>query len=176
MLLKRAQRGQLGLVEAVKRLQSEILSGPQTPEPVSGLLGEEVRMVANAKKIGLLALGIAYQKFMDKIEQQQEVMANITEILMNTYALESAVLRTQKIALSGKSADQTAEMTQVFAREAMDIIELSARNVLAACSEGDALRMNLSVLKRYTKCEPVDLIGLRRSIAARLIQAEKYVV
>jgi alkylation response protein AidB-like acyl-CoA dehydrogenase len=176
MLLKRAQRGQLGLVEAVKKLQAEIMAGPQMQEPVSGLLGEEIRITANAKKAGLFALGIAYQKFTDKIEQQQEVMANITEILMNTYALESAVLRTQKIAASGKNAEHAAEMTQVFAREAMDLIETSARNVLAACSEGDALRMNLSILKRFTKNETIDLIGVRRRIAARLIQAEKYIV
>ena len=67
-------------------------------------------------------------------------------------------------------------MAAVFAREAMDTIESAARTVLAACSEGDALRTNLAVLKRFTKYEPVDAIALRRKIAARLIQAERYVV
>jgi len=68
------------------------------------------------------------------------------------------------------------DMVAVFSREAMDTIDSAARTVLAACSEGDALRTNLAVLKRFTKYEPVDMIGLRRRIAARLIQAERYVV
>ena len=168
MMLKRAQKGTLPLVEAVKKLQSEILSGPS--------LGGAIDMVANAKKAGLLALGIAYQKFGAKIEEQQEVVAGITDILMNAYAIESATLRAKKIAHSGRSAENAEEMTAVFAREAMDTIDSSARSVLAACSEGDALRTNLAVLKRFTKYEPIDMIGTRRKIAARLIQAERYVV
>jgi alkylation response protein AidB-like acyl-CoA dehydrogenase len=168
MMLKRAQKGVLPLVEAVKKLQTEILSAPS--------LGGQVDMVANAKKIGLLALGVAYQKFGAAIEEQQEVVANITDILMNAYAMESATLRSRKIAHSGNNAENANEMTAVFSREAMDTIDSAARTVLAACSEGDALRTNLAVLKRFTKYEPVDLIGLRRKIAARLIQAERYVV
>jgi acyl-CoA dehydrogenase-like protein len=67
-------------------------------------------------------------------------------------------------------------MAAVFAQEAMDTIDQAARTVLAACSEGDALRMNLAVLKRFTKYEPVNAIGLRRNIAARLIEAGRYVL
>ncbi len=169
MMLKRAQKGTLPLVDAVKKLQTEILSGP-------GLGGGAIDMVANAKKVGLLALGIAFQKYMAAIEEQQEVVANITDILMNAYALESATLRAQKIAKSGRSTENVNDMVAVFAREAMDTIDVAARTVLAACSEGDSLRTNLAVLKRFTKYEPVDMIGLRRKIAARLIQAERYVV
>ncbi|MBZ5603675.1 MAG: acyl-CoA dehydrogenase, partial [Acidobacteriia bacterium] len=133
-------------------------------------------MVANAKKIGLFALGVAYQKFMAAIEEQQEVVASITDILMNAFAMESAMLRAEKIARSGKNAENAREMAAVFAREAMDTIDSAARTVLAACSEGDALRMNLAVVKRFTKYEAIDMIGTRRKIAARLIQAERYVV
>jgi alkylation response protein AidB-like acyl-CoA dehydrogenase len=168
MMLKRAQKGTLPLVEAVKKLQAEILSGPS--------LGGAIDMVANAKKAGLLTLGIAYQKFLGAIEEQQEVVAGITDILMNTFAMESAMLRAEKIARSGKNAENAREMAAVFAREAMDVIDASARTVLAACSEGDALRTNLAVLKRFTKTEPIDMIGTRRKIAARLIQAERYIV
>jgi alkylation response protein AidB-like acyl-CoA dehydrogenase len=168
MMLKRAQKGILPLVEAVQRLQSEILSGPS--------LGGEIDMIANAKKIGLFVLGIAYQKYLGAIEEQQEVVAGITDVLMNAYAMESALLRSQKIAHSGRNAENSTEMAAVFAREAMDTIDQAAKAVLAACSEGDSLRMNLAVLKRFTKVEPVNTIGLRRNIAARLIQAGKYVV
>jgi butyryl-CoA dehydrogenase len=168
MMLKRAQKGILPLVEAVKNLQSEILSGPS--------LSGGIDMIANAKKIGLLVLGIAYQTFLGAIEEQQEVVASITDILMNAYALESALLRARKIARGGRNAENSAEMAAVFAQEAMDTIDQAARTVLAACSEGDALRMNLAVLKRFTKYEPVNAIGLRRNIAARLIEAGRYVL
>jgi alkylation response protein AidB-like acyl-CoA dehydrogenase len=169
MMLKRAQKGTLPLVEAVKKLQAEILSGPAAS-------GGAIDLVANAKKAGLLALGVAYLKFGDKIEEQQEVVANITDMLMNAYAMESAQLRTEKIARSGKNADNVREMYSVFSREAMDVIDSAGRTVMAACSEGDTLRTNLAVLKRFTKYEPVNTIALRRSIAARLIAAERYVV
>ncbi len=168
MMLKRAQKGTLPLVDAVKKLQGEILAGPQ--------LGGEIDMVANAKKVGLFALGVAFMKYMAAIEEQQEVVANITDILMNAYALESATLRAEKIARSGKNAENAKDMVAVFAREGMDTIEAAAKTVLAACSEGDTLRTNLAVLKRFTKYEPVNTIGLRRKIAARMIDAGKYVV
>ncbi len=170
MMLKRAQKGTLPLVEAVKKLQAEILSGP------SGNAGGAIDLVANAKKAGLLALGVAYLKFGDKIEEQQEVVANITDMLMNAYAMESTQLRTEKIARSGKNVDNAREMYAVFSREAMDVIDSAGRSVMAACSEGDMLRTNLAVLKRFTKYEPVNTIGLRRNIAARLIAAERFVV
>jgi hypothetical protein len=162
MLLKRAQRGQLPLVDAVKKVQAEILSGPSTGEPDP---------VANAKKIGLFLLGVAYQKFADKIEEQQEVVAGITDVLMNAFAMESATLRAKK---SGRT--QSSDMAAVFTCEAMDWIEAGARGVLAACSEGDGLRTNLAVLRRFAKYEPVNSVALRRKIAARLLESGRYVV
>lgn len=167
MLLKRAQRNTLPLVEAVKKLQEEILGGPGPGE---------ADPVANAKKIGLFLLGAAYQQFREKIEEQQEVVAGITDVLMNAYAMESALLRARKIAASGRSSENAQDMAAVFADEAMTTIETSARTVLAACSEGDMLRANLAVLRRFTRREPPNSIGLRRKIAARLLDATRYVV
>ena len=174
MLLKRAQRGQLPLVEAVKKLQGELLSGPSLS--ANGNTGSaEKTLVSNAKKTALLCLGVAYQKYMNALEDQQEILAGITDIAMNAFAMESAVLRVEKIAEKGK-AELASSMTAVFAREAMETIEIAARNVLAASSEGDALRTNLAVLKRFTKFEPVNAIEIRRKIAARLLEAERYIV
>jgi len=170
MMLKRAQKGTLPLVEAVKKLQGEILSGPS-----AGAAGP-IDLVANAKKAGLLALGVAYLKFGEKIEEQQEVVANITDMLMNAYAMESTQLRTEKIVRSGKNAENARDMYAVFSRKAMDVIDSAGRTVMAASSEGDTLRTNLAVLKRFTKYEPVNAIALRRQVAARLIEAERFVV
>jgi alkylation response protein AidB-like acyl-CoA dehydrogenase len=155
MLLKRAQRGTLPLVEAVQKLQAEILNGGG----------------AGPKHIGLFLLGVAYQRFGDKIEDQQEVMAGITDVLIDTYAVESATVRAQKIA-----REHAAAMATVFTADAMDAIEISARTVLSACAEGDDLRANLAVLRRLAKRDAVNTIGLRRKIAARVLEAGKYVV
>jgi alkylation response protein AidB-like acyl-CoA dehydrogenase len=164
MLLKRAQRGQLPLVEAVKKLQAEILAGPA----ITGG-SEDARLVENAKKTALFALGIAYQKFGTVLEEQQEVLASITDIAMNAFVMESVYLRAQKLA-------EASDVCAVFLREAMEIVESSARNVLAASSEGDALRTNLAVLKRFTKFEPVNAIAARRRIAERLLAAGRYLI
>jgi alkylation response protein AidB-like acyl-CoA dehydrogenase len=164
MLLKRAQRGQLPLVDAVKKLQAEILSGPVA----TGL-------VDNAKKTALFALGVAYQKYGATLEDQQEVLASITDIAMNAFVMESVELRARKLAQLHQG-EIAADISAVFLREAMEIVESAARNVLAACSEGDVLRTNLAVLKRFTKFEPVNAIAARRRIAERLLAAGRYLV
>ena len=170
MLLKRAQRGQLPLVDAVKKLQAEILSGPSV-----STAGKEETLVANAKKIALLVLGVAYQKFTTSLEDQQEVLAGITDIAMNAFAMESVLLRAKKLAGLHRG-ENAAEMCRVFLDEAMETVESAARSVLAASSEGDALRTNMAVLKRFTKFEPVDAISARRRISERLLAANTYAV
>ena len=164
MLLKRAQRGQLPLMEAVKKLQAEILSGPT----LAAGSNENARLVENAKKTALFALGVAYQKFGTALEEEEEVLGSLTDIAMNAFVMESVYLRAQKT--------PAADVCDVFLREAMEIVESAARNVLAASSEGDALRTNLAVLKRFTKFDPVNAIAARRRIARRLLEAGRYIV
>jgi alkylation response protein AidB-like acyl-CoA dehydrogenase len=130
-----------------------------------------ISTAGNANRLGLFLLNVASKKFGDSIEEQQEVVAGITDVLMNAFALESATLRAKKT-----KKENAADMTAVFADEIMDNIKASARNVLAACSEGDALRTNLDVIRGMTTYEPVNSIALRRKIAARLMQAGKYIV
>ena len=176
MLLKRAARGQLGLVQAATGVLQEILGGPRGGEDEpTGPFADETKILLNAKKIALMLMGVAYQKYMLEMEKQQEILANITDVIMDIFAMESALLRTQKIAESGKGAN-AADMTAVLVRDAMAHIDVTARIVLAACSEGDSLRTNLVVLRRFGKYEPVDAIALRRKIARRLLDAERYIV
>ncbi len=177
MLLKRAMRGRLAMVPAVQALQAELLNGPAlgtavgTAEP----FGAERALVANAKKVALFCLGVAYQRFLAEIDEQQEILAALTDISINTFAMESVVLRAQKMAATGKG-EAAAEMTAVFTREAMETIESFGRLILSACGEGDSLRMNLAILKRFCKYEPVNAIALRRKIAIRLLETGRYVV
>jgi hypothetical protein len=107
------------------------------------------------------------------MDKQQEVLAGIADVLMETFAMESSLLRVEKTA---KREGQRIDMCAVFLRDAMTRIEGFARPVLAACAEGDALRSNMAVLRRFAKFEPVNSIGLRRGIAERLIAAGSYFV
>jgi alkylation response protein AidB-like acyl-CoA dehydrogenase len=176
MLLKRAARGQLGLVKAAQGVLGEVLSGPSLGESTGdGPFAEETKIVRNAKKVALLLMGVAYQKFLMDLEKQQEVLAGITDVVMDVFAAESALLRTQKLAAQAKGA-QASDMCAVLVRDALAHIEVTARTVLAACSEGDNLRANLAVLRRFSKYEPVNAIEMRRRIAGRLMDAERYIV
>jgi alkylation response protein AidB-like acyl-CoA dehydrogenase len=166
MLLKRAQQGRLGLVKAAKGLMDEVLAGPSLATDTES---DERKLVANAKKIGLLLLATAFEKFGVDMEKQQEVLAGIADVLMETLAMESALLRTEK---TGKGVN----MCAVFLRDAMTRIEGFTRPVLAACAEGDTLRSNMAVLRRFARFEPVNSIALRRGIAEHLIAAGNYVV
>jgi butyryl-CoA dehydrogenase len=170
MLLKRAQRGQLPLVEAVKRVQSEVLSAAA---PAAG--ADAQTLMSNAKKVMLICLGVAYQTFLNDLDQQQEVLAALTDIGMNAFAMESVHLRTQKLARSGKG-ELASDMSAVFLADATQNIERAGRYVLAACSSGDALRANLAVLRRFTKFDPVNAVALRQKIAIRLLDIERYTV
>ena len=176
MLLKRAARGQLGLVKAASGVLAEVLGGTAPGDSAGdGPFAEETRLVHSAKKIALLLMGVAYQRFLMELEKQQEILAGITDVVMDVFAMESALLRAQKLRANGRGA-QAADMTAVLVRDAMAHIETTARTVVAACSEGDTLRAHLAVLRRFAKYEPVNSIELRRKIASRLIDAERYIV
>jgi hypothetical protein len=172
MLLKRAARGQLALVQAAQGVLSEILAGPGLS---GGAADPDEMLVRNAKKVALMLMGVAYQKYLMELEKQQEILAGITDVVMDLFAMESVLLRTRKLAAAGRGA-QAADMCAVFLRDAMAHIEVTARTVLAGCSEGDALRTNLAVLRRFARYEPVDAIAIRRRIAGRLLDAERYLV
>jgi alkylation response protein AidB-like acyl-CoA dehydrogenase len=175
-LLKRALSGQLALMPAIKRLMEEVLSGPSAGEEFEGPLPEEQKLVASAKKLGLFAAGAATQKYMQQIEQQQEIMGAIADIVIEVYAMESVVLRTMKLA--GTQGEQGAAiptaMTRVYLSQAMEKIEAAARKILAEVSEGDMLRTQLAVLRRLAKHDPYNTIQLRRQIAGNMIERGKY--
>jgi butyryl-CoA dehydrogenase len=175
MLLKRAQKGQIPLMGAAESLISEMLSGPAVAADASdGALAAERQIVVNIKKIALLSAGVAFQRFLTDLENQQEILAEISNVIMDAYASESALLRAEKLVQGGRGA-HASDMTAVLVRDALGRAETSARSVLAACSEGDTLRANLGFLRRFTRFEPVNSVEIRRRIASRLIEAEKYI-
>jgi alkylation response protein AidB-like acyl-CoA dehydrogenase len=164
-LLKRAASGQLPLLPAIKKLMDEVLSGPSSEE-FEGPLAEELKVVAQAKKIGLFAAGAASQKYMQAIQDQQEIMGAIADMVIEIYAMESALLRAQK-----STAQAAIVKTQVYLSQGIEKIETAARKVLAAIAEGDTLRTQLAILRRLAKHDPYNTIGLRQQIAREMVDA-----
>jgi alkylation response protein AidB-like acyl-CoA dehydrogenase len=179
MLLKRARKKQLPLAEAVLKLQSQLLDS-LAGGAESGASAEAAQ-AAQAKKAGLLLLGLAYQKFGLALEEQQEVLAGITDVLMNAFALESCVLRAAKMAAKPPANIASRERVSsiyvsLFAQHAMNELVRAAEEVVAYCSEGDTRRTNLAVLRKLTRRDALDVIQLRRDAARRLLDAGKYIV
>lgn len=175
--VKKAFKGELPLLEKAQQLQGELMM--LMPEEVGEeALAQEKYLVRNAKKLGLVAAGLAVQKYGKALEKEQEVLSNLADIVNLVYAMESAVLRTEKaIASVGEEkSKQKLLYTQIFCQEAFDEIEAHAKETLIAAEEGDNLRMMLSVLRKLTRYTPVNIIAKKREAAEKLISAEKYVV
>jgi alkylation response protein AidB-like acyl-CoA dehydrogenase len=175
-LLKRAMSGQLPLMPAIKKLMDEVLSGPSMAEDLEGPLAEERKLVGQAKKLGLFAAGAATQKYMQAIQDQQEIMGAIADMTIETYAMESAVLRAQKLAeTKGETAAALPiAMTRVYLSQAMEKVESAAKKVIAAVADGDMMRTQLAILRRLAKYEPFNTIELRQQIAQKVIERGKY--
>jgi butyryl-CoA dehydrogenase len=176
MLMKRAMGGQLALIPAAMKLADEILAGPSFEEAPEGVLAEESRVVANAKKMFLQAAGGAVQKFREKLADEQELIAALSDIVMEVYAMESCLLRVQKAAArQGESSAQTMiDAARVFIAEAAERVEHEAKRAIAAVHEGDMLTTQMAVLKRFGKRSPVDTIALRRRVASAVQSQDRY--
>ncbi len=176
MLLKRAMKGQLPLLAAAQKLQDEVLSLPAMGEEEETLFSREQKIVRNIKKIALLTVGLAVQKYMTALEEQQEVLTYISNIVMEAYAAESALLRTRKLVESKgeEKAHPYILITKTYATDAMNRAETCAKEVLAVVSEGDMLRTNLAALRRFLKVTPINTIENRRQLADKVLAAAKY--
>ena len=179
MLMKRAMKGELGLLNAAKALQDEILN-PQMPsfDEDETVLATEMKLAQNAKKIALMILGTAAQKYMMELQNQQEILINAADIIIDAYQMESAILRAQKFAEKNgeEAATHFVDIASVFCNDAIQRVEMAAKNTIAAMSEGDEMRTLLIALKRFTKNNsPINTIVARQRIADTLIQANKYV-
>jgi alkylation response protein AidB-like acyl-CoA dehydrogenase len=179
-LMKRAASGQLPLLGAIKKLMADVMEPPsfdgndETEDP----LAAEASLLANLKKAALFCSGVATQKYMQALQDQQEIMGDLADMTIQVYALESALLRARKLGSSAqtqKSQAATARaMVTLFAAEALAVVEKAARRVLAAVAEGDMLRTQLAILRRLLKHTPQDTIALSRMVAQRQLAAGGY--
>ncbi|OPA76939.1 acyl-CoA dehydrogenase [Paenibacillus selenitireducens] len=174
-LLKKALKGELPLIQKAEALQGELLQ--LIPgQSFDGVLEQERHLLQMAKKIFLFVGGTAIQKVGTRIESEQEILSNLADMMIQIYALESALLRAEKqIARTSEArSENLIQMTQVFTQEAFERMESYAKETLTALESGDTLRTQLSVLKKLTRYTPVNTTALKRDIAARVIRGEKY--
>jgi alkylation response protein AidB-like acyl-CoA dehydrogenase len=176
MLLKRSMKGRIDLMGPAMAITKELMSIPEYGSEEEGILAAENKAVKNIKKAVLMVAGAAVQKFMAKLANEQEIIMNATDMMIEVFACESIFLRTKKvISIKGdEAAKYNIEMTKVYFNDAMDRINFYGKQAIASFAEGDELKLMLMGLKRYTKYEPVNTKELRRSIAHKLIEANKY--
>lgn len=175
MLLRRAMKGDLPLFAAAQKLMGEVMSLPQLEEESEEFMAAERKVVGNAKKVALMIAGTAAQKYRDELKDQQEVLALGADVIMQTYAMESALLRALKLQANGSDrAEIAVDMARVFIDDSIPQIESWAKQALAAVVDGDELRTMLAALRRFVKYTPVNAVALRRRIAGRVIELERY--
>ncbi len=177
MLMKRSMKGELGLIPAAQRLLDEILSLPPADESeADGPLAEEAGLVGGSKKVALMVAGGAAQKYMQALADEQEVIGILSNLVMEVYAMESVLLRTLK-KIGRRSATDCAtecDAARSYIYDAADRMELEARRALARIAEGDTLRAQLAVLRRFLRRTPPDAIELKRRVANRAVEINRY--
>ncbi|MCL5034750.1 MAG: acyl-CoA dehydrogenase family protein [Bacteroidetes bacterium] len=175
MLIRRAMKGELPLMAAAQKLMDEVISFSAGESTFEGLLSDEMNLAANAKKIGLLVSGAAFQKYMDKLEHEQEVIWHISDIAMEAYAMESVLLRVRKMEQGGAANTAFfADLARAFVYEAIERVESHAKAALAVIAEGDTLRTYLTAVRRLLKYTPINSAYIRRAIADKLAEDDKY--
>jgi hypothetical protein len=174
--IRRAAKGELPLFKEASKLMDEILTPPAPAEIGDGVFAQERVALNNAKKTAIAVLGYAAQKYREKVQEEQEVLAAASDIIIDIYCAESAILRTEKLAASRGEKDCSLQIdaTRTFANDAFGRIDQSARTALAAMSEGDELRTMLTVLKRLMRFTPNNTIAARRRLADSMVEAGRY--
>jgi len=178
MLLKRAMKGQLDLMGPAMAVGKEIMSIPdfgfdedETP------FAAEKKVIKNLKKAVLMVAGAAVQKFMTKLSEEQEIIMNLADMVIETYAAESVLLRVEKrIDLLGKDVNTLQEdIAMIYLHEAVERVNNAGKSAITSFAESDELRVMLMGLKRFTKIEPLNLKEARRRIADALIAKNDYI-
>lgn len=176
-LVKKAMKGELPLLQKAQTLQEELMM-MMPEEPGTEPLDQEKYLLKNAKKIFLMIAGLGVQKYGQKLEQEQELLANVSDLINEVYVMESVIARTEK-AINQSGADKSQQkllMTEVFCQEALNRVEALAKESLIAIEEGDQLRMMLSALRKLTRHTPINVIKKKREIARKVLEEERYVV
>lgn len=176
MIVKRSMKNRINLLGPAMAIQKELMSVPEFGEEPTGILAKELKAIQNAKKAILMTAGMAVQRFMQKLADEQEVIMNLTDMLIEVYTSESAILRTQKLITMKNEAELQPyiDMTKVYVSDSLERINIYGKHAIQSFAEGDELRLLTLGLKRFTKFDLINTTLLRRNIANRLIEANSY--
>jgi alkylation response protein AidB-like acyl-CoA dehydrogenase len=177
MLVKKAMKGEVDLFTPAMAVQKELMSVPDFSTPdTEDFFAAEKAALKNAKKAILMTAGAGVQKYMQAFEKEQEIIMNISDMLIELFVCESTLLRTERlISVQGQAASSLQiDMTRAYISDALERINLSGKHAITAFNEGDTLRIMLMGLKRFTKYEPVNTIAMRRRVADKLIEENQY--
>ena len=173
-LMRKAMKGEVALLQAAQSLQSELM-GMIEPADESAVLGREAFAVEMTRKLILLVGGMAVQKYGTKLDQEQEVLSNMADMAIYLYGMESGLVRAQKALASGVvHAELQADYVRLYVAQTFPLVEQFAKDAATAMEDGDTLRTTLSVVKKLTRYMSPNTVVLKRSIAKRLAEAEKY--
>ncbi|MBS4195250.1 acyl-CoA dehydrogenase family protein [Lederbergia citri] len=175
--LRKAFKGELPLLEKAQTLQEELMM-LMPEEPGDAPLEQEKYLIKGTKKVALMIAGLAAQKYGQALEKEQEILAKLADIVSFAYAMESAMLRTEK-SISKVGIEKSAQKilyTQIFCQDSIVKVEQLARECLAAVEEGDMFRMMNSALRKLIRHTPINVIAKKREAAERLIEVERFVV
>ncbi|WP_017726352.1 acyl-CoA dehydrogenase family protein [Halalkalibacterium ligniniphilum] len=176
-ILRKALKGELPLLQKATALQEELMM--LMPQEIGEApLEQEKYLLSMAKKIFLMIAGTGVQNYGEKLRHEQELLANVADIVSEVFSMESVILRTEKaLRKAGREkAEQKLAMTQVYVQEAFNRIEAHAKESLIAMEEGDTLRTMLSILRKLTRHTPINVVKRKRDIAQVVLKEERYVV
>ncbi len=177
MLVKKAMKGEVDLFTPAMAVQKELMSVPDfSSDNSDDFFAAEKKALQNAKKAILMTAGAAVQKFMNNLDKEQEIIMNISDMLIELFVCESVLLRTEKlISIRGEAAASLQiDMAKTYISDALEKINLSGKHAITAFNDGDTLRIMLMGLKRFTKYEAYNTIAARRRIADKLIEEDQY--
>lgn len=177
MLLKRAMKGHLDLMNPAMAVQKELIAIPDFgAADEEGIFVKEKKALLNLKKAGLMVAGAAVQKYMQKLSDEQEVLMNLADMLIEGYVAESTLLRVEKlIGMKGEAACEIQkEMAMIYLHYAVEKAASAGKQAIYAFADGDEQRLMLLGLKRFTKMEPYNLKAARRNVAEHVIAEGKY--
>jgi len=176
MLARRAVKGDIGIINAARALQEELLGPPSLPADDGSPLADETRAVESCKKASLMVLGLAMQTYREKLTDQQEVLMHLADMIIDTFSSESVVLRAQaNRAARAATAELQADAARIFVNDAAVRVDASARQALAAMLDGDTLRTMVAALRRLFRQMPVNTAVLRRRLADEAVAKGSYI-
>jgi len=175
-ILKRAFKGELDLLKPAQEVAKELMGIPDFSPPSENYFEEKKKLITNFKKAILMVSGAAIQKFMQTLNDEQELLFNAANMIMDTYAAESMLLRVEKMEtlFGAEKAALYKDMLDVYLYDTAYRINKEGVDAINSFAEGDEQMAMLMGMKRYTKAQPVNVRLARRRIAEKMLDENKY--